>query len=130
MKNSSDLRTPYAKVHGLGSAQSGTMHFWKQRLTALANVPLVIGFVFLLICLQGKNYLGVRDVLSNSYVSVFLILMVVSITMHMKLGMQVVIEDYIHCEHKKLALLIANTFFCVCVGVAGVYALLKIGFGA
>jgi succinate dehydrogenase / fumarate reductase membrane anchor subunit len=127
-KNSS-LRTPLAQVRGLGSAKSGTKHFWHQRLTALANVPLTLFAIGVVLCLMHKDYAGALSVLSNPLVSVGLILFVISATYHMKLGLQVVIEDYIHTEGTKIAALIANLFFATVIGAAAVFAILKISFG-
>ena len=124
-----DMRTPLAKVRGLGSAHEGTNHFWRQRLTAIANVPLTLFFVGLLISLNGAGYTETRAVLSNPFVALILLLFVVSALYHMRLGMQVIIEDYIHGELGKIALLVLNTFFAIAVGVAAAFALLKLAFG-
>lgn len=125
----SDMRTPLKKVRGLGSAHEGTDHFWRQRLTAIANVPLTLFFVGLLIALTGADYTQVRGVLANPFVALILMVMMLSGLYHMRLGMQAVIEDYVHGEGGKLVLLILNTFFTIAVGVASVFALLKLAFG-
>lgn len=124
-----DMRTPLAKVRGLGSAREGTEHFWRQRLTAIANVPLTLFFVGFLISLNGADFASVRMALSNPFVALMLTLYVLSALYHMRLGMQVIIEDYIHAEGMKLALLALNTFFAIAVGLASVLALLKLSFG-
>ena len=123
------IRTPIGRVRGLGSARSGTEHFWHQRLTAIANVFLVSAFVVILVSLLGSSHARVHQILGSPFVAIVMLLMVGSVTYHMKLGMQVVIEDYIHDETWKLAAVIANTFFAVAVAAACAYALLKISFG-
>ncbi|MEZ5812574.1 MAG: succinate dehydrogenase, hydrophobic membrane anchor protein [Rhizobiaceae bacterium] len=125
----SDLRTPLGKVRGSGTAREGTEHFWRQRLTAIANVPLVLFFVGLLISLNGADHATVRSVLANPLVAVLMILMIGSALYHMRLGMQVIIEDYVHGEGMKIVLLVLNTFFTVVVAALSVFALLKIAFG-
>jgi succinate dehydrogenase / fumarate reductase membrane anchor subunit len=125
----SDMRTPLGKVRGLGSAKEGTDHFWKQRLTAIANVPLIVFLIWMVISLVGSSYEQVISTLSNPLTSVFLLGVILSVCWHMKLGMQVVIEDYIHSEGSKITLIILNTFFCFGIGVVSAFAVLKLGFG-
>ena len=124
-----DMRTHLGKVRGLGSAKEGTDHFWKQRLTAVANVPLVLFTVWLIIALNGADYAEAVATLSHPFVVLMLLAAILSICLHMKLGMQVVIEDYIHGEGAKIALIILNIFFCLGTGLIGVFAVLKLGFG-
>jgi succinate dehydrogenase / fumarate reductase membrane anchor subunit len=123
------IRTPIARVRGLGSARSGTRHFWHQRLTALANVPLTIAFVVILVSLLGRGHSFVVQFLGSPLVGILMFLFIGSVTYHMKLGMQVIIEDYIHDETWKFAAIIANTFFAIAVAACCVYALLKISVG-
>jgi succinate dehydrogenase / fumarate reductase membrane anchor subunit len=124
-----DMRTPLGKVRGLGSAREGTMHFWRQRLTAVANIPLVLFLVGLLISLNGASYAETRTALANPFVALMLALAMFSMLYHMRLGMQIVIEDYVHGEGTKLALLMLNTFFAFAVGAVAAFALLKLALG-
>ncbi len=130
MKSSQNMQTPMARVKGLGSAKSGTEHFWHQRLTAIANVPLTLAFITIVVCLIGKSHADAMIFLAKPHVSIIMMLFVAIGLIHMRLGMQVIIEDYVHGEGLKIVAVIANTFFAFGVGAVSLYALLKISFGA
>ena len=126
---SGKMSTPLARVRGLGAARSGTDHFWRQRLTAVANVPLTIAFVVIVVALLGRNYAFVVQILGSPLVAIVMLLFIGSVTYHMRIGMQVIIEDYVHDEMRKLVLVMLNTFFAVAVALASAYAILKLSFG-
>ncbi|MFG1350688.1 succinate dehydrogenase, hydrophobic membrane anchor protein [Xanthobacter autotrophicus] len=123
------MRTPLGRVRGLGSARSGTGHFFQQRVTGLANLILMIAFIGIVICLAGSSYAATRATLGNPFVAVVILLTLLSVTTHMRIGMQVVIEDYIHTEALKVLLIVANTFFSIAIALAGAFAVLKISLG-
>ena len=124
------IATPLARVRGLGSAKDGTDHFWKQRLTAVSNVFLMIFLVGLVIKLVGADYETVRRTLASPLVALPMLLLVLSGMYHMRLGMQTIIEDYVTSEGRKIACLMLNTFFAIAVGLTCVYAVLRLTFGA
>jgi len=123
------MRTPLGKVRGLGSAKSGTEHFWHQRMTAIANIPLLIFLVFFCVAMVGADRAEMADAVSNPLVALMLVFTIISVTWHMRLGMQVIIEDYVHGEGSKLICLLGNTFFSLAVALTGLFAVLKISFG-
>ncbi len=127
MTTTSTMRTPFARVRGLGSAKSGTAHFWHQRLTGLANIVLAVGLVAIVLMLMGKPYAEAIRVISHPLASLILLAGVISAAVHMRIGMQVIIEDYVHGEGLKLLALLANTFFAFAIALSAVYAVLKIG---
>jgi len=123
------IRTPIGRVRGRGAARSGTSHFWHQRVTAVANVFLVTAFVVILVSLLGRSHAAVIQILASPFVAIVMLLMIGSVTYHMKLGMQVVIEDYVHDEKWKFLAIVGNMFFAIAIAAACVYSLLKISFG-
>jgi succinate dehydrogenase / fumarate reductase, membrane anchor subunit len=126
----SNMRTPLKNVRRLGSAKEGADHFWMQRVTAVSTLALGLFMLWLIFDLAGADHARVRRTLANPLISLPVVLFVVSMATHMRLGMQVVIEDYVHGEFCKVALLMLNTFFAILVGTACVYAVLKLAFGA
>ena len=123
-------RTPLAKVRGLGSAKGGTDHFWMQRVTAVANVLLVCFLIGLVLALAGADHATVRRALARPEIAIPLLLLVLSGVIHMRLGMQSIIEDYVHSEGRKVAALMLNSFFAILIGITCVFAVLKLSFGA
>ena len=124
-----DMRTPLGKVRGLGSAKEGTEHFWRIRLTAVALAPLSLFVIGWVLSLRGATVDDVRASLAQPLVALPLALFLIVALDHMRLGMQIIIEDYIHAEGGKLSLLVLNTFFTVAIGAAVVFSILKIAFG-
>jgi succinate dehydrogenase / fumarate reductase, membrane anchor subunit len=123
------IRTPLARVRGFGAARSGTDTFWHQRVTAIANVPLTIAAIIIIIVLLGRNQTAVAQILGSPLVAIIMLLFVVSVTAHMRIGMQVIIEDYVQNELLKIVLVLANSFFAIIVGLTSIYGLLKLSFG-
>ncbi len=123
------MRTPLGRVRGLGTAKSGTEEFWLQRMTAIASIPLTLAGLVLVISLAGRSYPAVKQIVGSPLVAVLLILFVIANATHMRIGVQVVIEDYVHDKTQKLTLLMLNNFFAWAVGLACIFAILKISFG-
>jgi succinate dehydrogenase / fumarate reductase, membrane anchor subunit len=123
------MRTPLKKVRRLGSAKEGADHFWLQRMTAVSNIFLISFLVGLVVYLAGADHGMVKRTLANPLVALMLLLLILSGIFHMRIGMQVIIEDYAHSEGSKIALLMLNTFFAICIGTACIFAVLKLSFG-
>ena len=123
------MRTPLGKVRNLGASHSGTGDFWRQRLTAVAMTLLIIPVLVIVMMLIGRNQAGAAQILGSLPIAVILILFIVASTWHMKIGMQVVIEDYVHSEKLKLASIMANNFFSFAVALASIYAIFKLSAG-
>jgi succinate dehydrogenase / fumarate reductase membrane anchor subunit len=123
------MRTPLGRVRSLGAAHSGTGDFWRQRLTAVAMTLLIIPVIWVVMMLVGRNQAGAAQILGSVPIAMILLLFIVASTWHMKIGMQVVIEDYVHDEKLKLAAVMANQFFCTVVALTSIYALLKLSSG-
>ncbi|GAB4176003.1 MAG: succinate dehydrogenase, hydrophobic membrane anchor protein [Thalassobaculales bacterium] len=123
------MRSMMGRVRGLGSAKEGVEHWWQQRLTAVALVPLLLWFVAGVIAAAGGDHAAVAAWIGNPVTAVLLLLLIGSGFLHGMLGLQVVIEDYIHGEGLKLALLVAVKFAGWGLGLASAFAVLKIAFG-
>jgi succinate dehydrogenase / fumarate reductase membrane anchor subunit len=120
------LRSPLSRARGLGSAKSGVHHFWVQRLSAIALVPLALWFVFSLAMVRGHDFGYMHHWVSAPSVAVVLALFVGTAVYHSALGVQVVIEDYVTSEGLKLSLLVLQKFLHVVVGAAAIFAVLKV----
>ena len=127
--NKSQMQTPMRGVRGQGAAHSGTSMFWHQRITSVAGIPLTIALVVIVIALLGRSHAAVVQILGSPIVAIIMLLFIIASCWHMKIGMQVVIEDYIHGEKVKLASIMANNFFCIAVALASIYAILKMSSG-
>ena len=123
------MRTPLSRVRYLGASHSGTSDFWRQRVTAVAMVLLMVPVIAVVMMLLGRNQAGAAQILGSAPIAIIMLLFIVASAWHMKIGMQVVIEDYVHNEKIKLASVIANNFFCSAVAFASIYAILKMSSG-
>ncbi len=122
------MATPLARVRGLGSAHRGTETFWRQRLTAVANVPLVLFLMLSIVTHIGADYAEVRAYFARPLVALAMLALMLSAAVHMRIGLKEIIEDYVHGGAKVIAILLA-TFFAAGVGLACVLAILKISLG-
>jgi len=124
-----DLRSPLSKVKGLGSAKDGTHHFWHQRLTALLLIPLVLWLGFSLAAMP-LEHAALVGWIRQPFVTVALLLLIFAVFYHAKLGLQVVIEDYVGTHSRRTLMLMLSCFLCLLIGIVGVVSVLKIAFGA
>lgn len=122
------LRSPLGKVLGTGSAKEGVHHWWLQRLTSIALVPLTIWFVVSLLSLPSFEHVTVVSWMAQSWTALLLILFILVATWHSQLGVRVVVEDYVHGGSKTL-ILVLITFIHAVVAAAGIFAVLKVAFG-
>ena len=128
-RKSTTMRTPLGRVRNLGSSHSGTSDFWRQRITAVAMILLMIPVIVIIMMLLGRNQAGAAQILGSPLVALLLIMFIVASVWHMKIGMQVVLEDYVINEKLKLISIMANNFFSAAVGLASIYAILKLSSG-
>lgn len=122
------IRTDRARIRGLGAAHHGVEHWWAQRVTAISNLLLGFFFIIIMASAAGRPWPEAMAIISNPLVAIVLALFVISVTYHMRLGVQIVVEDYVHAEGPKLAANIANTFFAIAVAAACLFAIVKISF--
>ena len=123
------MRTPLSRVRYLGASHSGTSDFWRQRLTGVAMTLLIVPVIVVVLMLLGRNQAGAAQILGSLPIAIIMLLFIVASAWHMKIGMQVVIEDYVHSEKLKLACVMANNFFSAAVALASIYAILKLSSG-
>jgi succinate dehydrogenase / fumarate reductase membrane anchor subunit len=123
------MRTPLGRVRNLGASHTGTKDFWRQRVTAVAMILLIVPMVVVMMILLGRNQAGAAQILGSPPIAIIMLLFVVASIWHMKIGMQVIIEDYVHDEKLKLASIMANNFFSVTLALAAAYAIFKLSSG-
>ncbi len=120
------MASPATRSSGLGSARDGTRHWWGQRLTAIALLPLAVAFLPVFACVAGGDLDAAREVYSHPFHAITAILFLAAALYHLSLGVQVVVEDYVHHGGWKTALLVGNTLGCILLGAAGVFAIARI----
>ncbi len=128
MNEDTRLRTPLGRAVGLGSAKEGVAHWWAQRVTAVALVPLVIWFVIDIIALTGSPRGAVVAWLHAPFPAIATVLLLIAVFYHMALGLQVVIEDYVHSEWLKISAIVLNKLVAFALAAAGIFAVLRIAF--
>ncbi len=124
------MATPLKRVRGLGTAHGGTETFWRQRLTAVANIPLVIFLIVSIVTHIGADYGTVKAYFAQIPVALLMLALVISAAIHMRIGLKEIVEDYVHGEGTKVVAILLATFFAVCLGLASVLAILKISLGS
>jgi succinate dehydrogenase membrane anchor subunit len=130
MASSMAMITPLKRARGLGSAKEGPGHFMRQRLTAVLNLVLVPFAIGLIATLAGADLAVVKSTLAHPVVAILLVALILSMAVHMRIGMQIIIEDYVHDEGAKMLFLLANTVFAFGVAAIAIFAVLKLSFGA
>lgn len=128
MSNDQQMKTPLKQVRGLGASKTGTEHFWQQRATAVANVPLLVCMIWFVIAHLGATRAEVIASLQNPFVALVLIMGLASVFWHMRLGLQVVIEDYLHSHLFKFGAIALNIAFATSMFAVSAYSILKMSF--
>lgn len=128
-RSANTMRTPMGKVRKLGAAHSGTGDFWRQRITGVAMTLLILPVIVVIMMLLGRNQAGAAQILGSPLISLIMILFIIASAVHMKIGMQVVIEDYVQNEKLKLVTVMANNFFSIAVALAAIFAIFKLASG-
>ena len=123
------MRTPLARIRYLGSAHSGTHDFWRQRLTGAASILLVLLAAGIIAAAAGRPYEEAAHIVGSPLSAAVFVLLFAAVAVHMRIGMQVVVEDYVHGDGLKVLALLASTFFTVAVAATGIFAALKLAFG-
>ncbi|MEM7207218.1 MAG: succinate dehydrogenase, hydrophobic membrane anchor protein [Pseudomonadota bacterium] len=126
----SDLSTPLARVKGLGSAKEGVTHWWRQRLTALLMVPLVLLLVVCVASLPSADHARFTAWISSPFATICLVLWIGAMFYHAQLGLQVIIEDYVSSHARRTAAIILVSFVCLIAAAVGIFSVLKIALGA
>ena len=127
--NLKSMRTPLGRVRNHGSSHSGTSDHWRQRISAVAMLLLLIPIIFVVMSVMGRNQAGAAQILGSPLVAIVMLLFIVASVVHMRIGIQIVIEDYVHDEKLKLVCAIANNFFAAVVSLASAYAIFKLSSG-
>jgi succinate dehydrogenase / fumarate reductase membrane anchor subunit len=123
------MRTAARRVRGLGAAGAGTQDFWHQRVTSVAGIALTVALIVIVISLLGRTNAAVVQILGSPVVAIIMLLFIFNSAYHMWIGMQEIILDYVHEDKFKFVCLMGNTFFCIAVGLASAFAILKLSFG-
>jgi succinate dehydrogenase / fumarate reductase, membrane anchor subunit len=122
------MRSPLGRARGLGSAREGVEHWWMQRVSAAALIPLTLWFVVSLIALTGSDYNAFIAWLKAPFVAILMVLVLVALFHHMALGLQVVVKDYVHSDRAKIPTVVAIHLACFALAVAGIFATVRIAF--
>ena len=122
------MRSPLGRARGLGSAREGVEHWWMQRVTAAALIPLTLWFVVSLIALTGSDYNAFIAWIKAPFVAILMVLLLIALFHHTALGLRVVVEDYVHSDWAKIPAVVAIRYACFTLAVVGIFATLRIAF--
>lgn len=124
-----DIRSPLARARGLGAAHNGTHHWWIQRLTSIALTPLMLWLAYSFVSLATADHAAATEWLRHPINAILMLALVATLFHHMQLGLQVVVEDYIHSGFRKFIVLIVMKFTSILLAIGGIFAVLKVAFG-